>query len=321
MDDFTLTMNCGYPSQDVIVGGDFDLSPDISSFVGNEEVIFEDLDGGLTSSSDDLGSPGSPGLRSSNEDEIIHIKAESEDEDSDTLSVSLNVDFDKLDRSKSKTKEYVFVTEDGKTAERFEDFGNNDDFCWKEISMESKKKNSFTEASITPSKIQVQNEYTKPKMSYAQLIAEALLTGRERMLTLNEIYIAINKKHPYYSLDASTGRNWQNAIRHNLTLNKAFIKVPRPATEGRGAYWKLELGAETQIFRRMARNYNRPHTAVAKPMGLNSRGHKIFYCDTTDVNTVYIAVPTWLSIKIHAEEKDFIHMYYKIYLKWRFKHH
>jgi len=177
------------------------------------------------------------------------------------------VDFDKLDRKNVKTKEYVFVTEDGKTAERFEDF----------------------EAA---SKIEVQNEYTKPKMSYAQLIAEALLTGRERMLTLNEIYIAINKKHPYYSLDASTGRNWQNAIRHNLTLNKAFIKVPRPATEGRGAYWKLELGAETQIFRRMARNYNRPHTAVAKPMGLNSRGHKIFYCDTTDVNTVYIAVPT-----------------------------
>ena len=76
MDDFTLTMNCGYPSQDVIVGGDFDLSPDISSFVGNEEVIFEDLDGGLTSSSDDLGSPGSPGLRSSNEDEIIHVSSD-----------------------------------------------------------------------------------------------------------------------------------------------------------------------------------------------------------------------------------------------------
>ena len=70
MDDFTLTMNCGYPSQDVIVGGDFDLSPEISSFIGNEEVIFEDIDGGLTSSSDDLGSPD---LRSSNEDEIIHV--------------------------------------------------------------------------------------------------------------------------------------------------------------------------------------------------------------------------------------------------------
>ena len=55
--------------------------------------------------------------------------------------------------------------------------------------------------------------YTKPKMSYAQLIAEALLTGQDRMLTLNEIYIAVNKQHPYYSLDAATGRNWQNAIR------------------------------------------------------------------------------------------------------------
>ena len=58
-----------------------------------------------------------------------------------------------------------------------------------------------------------ESQYTKPKMSYAQLIAEALLTGQDRMLTLNEIYIAINKQHPYYSLDAATGRNWQNAIR------------------------------------------------------------------------------------------------------------
>lgn len=62
-------------------------------------------------------------------------------------------------------------------------------------------------------KAEVQNQYAKPKMSYAQLIAEALLTGQDRMLTLNEIYIAINKKHPYYSLDAASGRNWQNAIR------------------------------------------------------------------------------------------------------------
>jgi len=123
-------------------------------------------------------------------------------------------------------------------------------------------------------------------MSYAQLIAEALLTGPDRMLTLNEIYIAINKQHPYYSLDASTGRNWQNAIRHNLTLNKAFIKVPRPATEGRGAYWKLEAGSEAQIFRRMARNYN----SRSKPVGFSR--HNIYYCDTTDVNTVFITVPT-----------------------------
>lgn len=53
---------------------------------------------------------------------MLQIKEEI-DEDSDTLSMSLNVDFDKLDRSKFllKNKDYVFVTEDGKTAECFDD--------------------------------------------------------------------------------------------------------------------------------------------------------------------------------------------------------
>ena len=74
--------------------------------------------------------------------------------------------------------------------------------------------------------------------------------------------------------------------RHNLTLNKAFIKVPRPATEGRGAYWKLEAGAESQIFRRMARNYNRPKSITFTPR------HNVYYCDSSNVKTVYITVPT-----------------------------
>jgi len=276
MDDFSLSLSGGFPAQEVIVGGDYslggDLSPDISHFLGHEEIIFEDLeDSGLTSNSEDF-SPPSLTSSSHHEDEIINIKEETSDEDSDTLSMSLNVDFDKLDRKKFNDKEFVldrkkflnkdfvFVTEDGKTAE-----------CFEEI--------------VEATKPEVQSQYTKPKMSYAHLIAEALLTGSERMLTLNDIYIAINKQHPYYSLDAASGRNWQNAIRHNLTLNKAFIKVPRPATEGRGAYWKLEAGAEAQIFRRMARNYNRP-----KPVSFARQN--IYYCDTTDINTVFITVPT-----------------------------
>ena len=39
--------------------------------------------------------------------------------------MSLNVDFDKLDRKKFNSKEFVFVTEDGKTAECFEEIGKN----------------------------------------------------------------------------------------------------------------------------------------------------------------------------------------------------
>merc|ERR1719219_848495 len=91
----------------------------------------------------------------------------------------------------------------------------------------------------------------KPRMSYAQLIAEALVHAPDGMLTLSEIYAAISARHPYYKMEA---RNWQNSIRHNLTLNKSFTKVPRmSSSEGRGSYWKLEPGAESIIFKRSAR--------------------------------------------------------------------
>ena len=52
----------------------------------------------------------------------FQVKEDTSDEDSDTLSMSVNVDFNKLDRKKFN-KEFVFVTEDGKTAECFEEIG------------------------------------------------------------------------------------------------------------------------------------------------------------------------------------------------------
>ena len=75
------------------------------------------------------------------------------------------------------------------------------------------------------------NGYNKPRLSYAQLIAEALMGAEKRRLTLNDIYVKINARHPYYSLGGDRGNimsppNWQNAVRHNLTLNKVqhFLK-------------------------------------------------------------------------------------------------
>merc|ERR1711881_145386 len=101
----------------------------------------------------------------------------------------------------------------------------------------------------------------KPRMSYAQLIAEALINAPDGMLTLSEIYLAISARHPFYKMEA---RNWQNSIRHNLTLNKSFTKVPRmSSSEGRGSYWKLEPGAESIIFKRSARNVNKSNSNSA----------------------------------------------------------
>merc|ERR1711971_1110001 len=105
------------------------------------------------------------------------------------------------------------------------------------------------------------NDSEKPRMSYAQLIAEALVNAPDGMLALSEIYNAISARHPYYKMEA---RNWQNSIRHNLTLNKSFTKVPRmSSSEGRGSYWKLEPGAESIIFKRSARNVYKSNTVSA----------------------------------------------------------
>lgn len=87
----------------------------------------------------------------------------------------------------------------------------------------------------------------RPRMSYAQMIAEAILLSDQKRLTLSEIYAAISQRHPYYfSPDAHFRRGWQNSIRHNLTLNRCFLRTPRAPGEGRGSYWTVDENAAVQ---------------------------------------------------------------------------
>ena len=78
------------------------------------------------------------------------------------------------------------------------------------------------------------SSYKKPSMSYPQLIAEALNNAPEKTLVLSDIYKAINAKYPYYKLET---QRWKESIRHNLSVNKNFIKGER--SDKRGWYWKL----------------------------------------------------------------------------------
>ncbi|XP_061556118.1 forkhead box protein J1-A [Phycodurus eques] len=78
----------------------------------------------------------------------------------------------------------------------------------------------------------------KPPYSYAHLICMAMKHSKTSKMTLAGIYKWITDNFCYFRHAEPT---WQNSIRHNLSLNKCFIKVPRQKDEpGKGGFWKIE---------------------------------------------------------------------------------
>lgn len=83
--------------------------------------------------------------------------------------------------------------------------------------------------------------YPKPPFSYISLIAMAIESFPERMCTLHDIYRIISSNFPYYRTNQ---RRWQNSIRHSLSFNDCFIKVPRSAERpGKGHLWTIHPDA------------------------------------------------------------------------------
>jgi len=79
--------------------------------------------------------------------------------------------------------------------------------------------------------------HSKPPYSYISLITFAIQNSPHKMCTLSEIYRLIVDLFPYYRQHQ---QRWQNSIRHSLSFNDCFIKVPRSADRpGKGSYWTL----------------------------------------------------------------------------------
>ncbi|NXB45311.1 FOXJ1 protein, partial [Leucopsar rothschildi] len=79
--------------------------------------------------------------------------------------------------------------------------------------------------------------HLKPPYSYATLICMAMEASEEPKLTLASICKWISDNFCYFR---HAHPSWQSSIRHNLCINKRFVKVPRQKGEpGRGAFWKL----------------------------------------------------------------------------------
>ncbi|KAE8612509.1 hypothetical protein XENTR_v10012881 [Xenopus tropicalis] len=77
------------------------------------------------------------------------------------------------------------------------------------------------------------NAEVRPPFTYASLIRQAILESPEKQLTLNEIYNWFTRQFAYFRRNAAT---WKNAVRHNLSLHKCFVRVENV----KGAVWTVD---------------------------------------------------------------------------------
>ncbi|XP_054623321.1 forkhead box protein F2-like [Dunckerocampus dactyliophorus] len=107
----------------------------------------------------------------------------------------------------------------------------------------------------------------KPPYSYIALIVMAIQSSPSKRLTLSEIYQFLQARFTFFR---GSYQGWKNSVRHNLSLNECFIKLPKGlGRPGKGHYWTIDPGSEFMFeegsFRRRPRGFRRKCQTL-KPM-------------------------------------------------------
>merc|ERR1719427_684687 len=99
----------------------------------------------------------------------------------------------------------------------------------------------------------------KPPYSYIALIVMAIKASPSSKLTLSEIYNYLQSNFEFFR---GSYQGWKNSVRHNLSLNECFIKLPKGlGRPGKGHYWtidqRFDYMFEQGSYRRRPRGFRR----------------------------------------------------------------
>ncbi|ODN02254.1 Forkhead box protein F1 [Orchesella cincta] len=115
----------------------------------------------------------------------------------------------------------------------------------------------------------------KPPYSYIALIVMAIQASPTKRLTLSEIYQFLQQRFSFFR---GPYQGWKNSVRHNLSLNECFIKLPKGlGRPGKGHYWTIDPASEYMFeegsFRRRPRGFRRKCQALKPYNYFPGTGH------------------------------------------------
>ena len=96
-------------------------------------------------------------------------------------------------------------------------------------------------------------------------------------MTVNEIYNFMSEHFPYFK-NAPSG--WKNSVRHNLSLNKCFEKIEKPASNGsqrKGCLWAMNPNKIQKMNEEVQKWSRKDPQAIKKGMAMPGTSYFSIY--------------------------------------------